>query len=699
LREAADLEDVRYNSMVQKIKRSPESFLTMNEKRENGGRDVVLIAVSSLSKKARAAYKEREKLKEVMENPEQEPETEETGEKTPWYVNEDVDWYIEKHRDEWYRAMELGNTVREFLSYNKKGKTEFAEKFAAEQTGKGKRTLYRYAKAYQQACAWADRLHRQDDGDYEFFKVLCLCRKPKEAGTFPSFTPEVRQCIKNIWFNREFAQNQGTREMLYEKLQAVANINGWEKIPSYQSVVRYISHLMEDEGLRNAWYLASRGEREFKNKAMVKGERNTKDLRVMEVVMGDVHTFDCWVAYTHPNGKVSAIKPHLVAWIDIRSRRILGDVMCRDSNSDILKQSLLKLMYQDAGSVPQYIYIDNGKDYTAENMTGYARNDRQRQHPADGEDDKPDFDDSAKGFYRAIGIEDYHRALPYYAWTKGQIERFFGGVCDRFTRWFASYTGTLTGSKTSAKVDKDIDGMLERGELFTMEEFYEKWSEWLHEVYDVRESSALKRQGEEYTTPKGCFEHAEKYFKACPPKRYATLLMMKSERCMVRNVGIRLNGYTYMSDELCRYINSYVDVKYDPHDMATIYVFRNGKQVCEAYSQELLTFASGNGVEQKALKEHLARQKKQLRETREELRELNVPFTELNDQYVGFSETTGGISLMEAKKPEKGTIVQMPDDRTYRNGFRGGSGKEEPEEDNEYISRMAEEVLKKLRVL
>ena len=98
--------------------------------------------------------------------------------------------------------------------------------------------------------------------------------------------------------------------------------------------------------------------------------------------------------------------------------------MCKDANSDILKQSLLKLLYKDAGSVPQYIYIDNGKDYTARNMTGYARNDRQRM----------EFDDTTKGFYKSIGIEDYHRALPYYAWTKGQIERFFGTVCNKFTK-------------------------------------------------------------------------------------------------------------------------------------------------------------------------------------------------------------------------------------------------------------------------
>lgn len=85
------------------------------------------------------------------------------------------------------------------------------------------------------------------------------------------------------------------------------------------------------------------------------------------------------------------------------------------------------------------------------------------------------FDDMTRGFYRSIGIEDDHEALPYQPWSKGQIERFFGQVCSSFAKWFSSYTGTLTGSSTDAKVDKDIQKMLEAGQLLTMEEFYREW--------------------------------------------------------------------------------------------------------------------------------------------------------------------------------------------------------------------------------
>lgn len=683
--EAAELEGVKYNTMVKRITRNPDKFDTMTEKSENGGKDAVLVAVASLSKKARNAWKERAKLKELSGTISPEDEAKPEAE-APWYVEADVDWYIENYREQWYKGMELGNVIREFLQYNGRNKTTYAEQYAQEHLGTGKRTLYRYVKAYNEACAWADKLQKETGVGFEFFKVLCLCRKPKETGTFPSIKPEVKQVIKNIWFDKDFAANLGTREMLYEKLRAIANINKWEKIPSYQTVTRYINYLMNDENMRNAWFLASKGSREYKNKVMVKGSRDTSKLKVMQIVMGDEHTFDCWVAYKQPNGKVIPIKPHLAAWIDLRSRAIMGDVICKNANSDVLKQSLLKMMYSEPGGIPEYIYIDNGKDYTAKTMTGRNRNDRSGM----------DFDDTAKGFYKAIGIKDYHRALPYEAWSKGQIERFFRIVCNDFTKWFTSYTGTLTGSKTSDKVNKDIQKMCDNGELLTMEEFYGEWTRWLTEVYMHKEHGGLKKAGEKYKTPYDCFINEERYFKPTPPKSYATVLMMKEEKVYVRNIGIVRWNHEYRSDELCDYIGRKVDVKYDPNDMSTLYVFdENGRNVCEAYCQELLQIAPK--VPQKALEEHLKMQKRQKKRDQERLEEARIPFEQINEQYIGFSDTIGGIDLMKGKKKKKGDIVQMPADRTYREGFRGP--KETEQKESSYISNKAENALKKLRAI
>ena len=84
--------------------------------------------------------------------------------------------------------------------------------------------------------------------------------------------------------------------------------------------------------------------------------------------------------------------------------------------------------------------------------------------------------------------------------------------------------------------------MLEQGKLLTMEEFYEKWSHYLHNVYAVKVHRGLK-PGEKHTVPRRkLFDKGERYEKALPLKSFALLQLMKSERARVYNVGIRKFG-------------------------------------------------------------------------------------------------------------------------------------------------------------
>ena len=169
----------------------------------------------------------------------------------------------------------------------------------------------------------------------------------------------------------------------------------------------------------------------------------------------------------------------------MRSRAIIGDVISVDADSQTLKDSLVKMIYSEIGGVPKVLHLIMVKTYTAKTMTGQNRKERKIEF---------DFDAETVGFYQSIGIQEVGRSLPYQAWDK-PIERFFNTVCNKFSRWFASYTGTLTGSKTYAKRNKDIDGMLERGELYTMEEFFELWTQWKQQ-YMQTEHRALKSAGE-----------------------------------------------------------------------------------------------------------------------------------------------------------------------------------------------------------
>lgn len=691
LEEAAGLEGIKYETMKKRIQRK-NAYDLQNEKQETGGRDIVLVSVTSLSKAAQVAYEKRQELLQAAEAPGQEEADQADATGHPWYVTADYEWYIRQYSKNYNKAIELGNVVRRFLKEaerHKNDQTVFMEQFAEEHLGKSGRTFRRMVDNYQVARAWADRLEKEDGCSYDYLPVLALCRKPKDCGTFPSIPPDMKQAIKNIWFDEEFAGNDNTREKLYEVLGKIAAAKGWERLPSYQTVTRYIRYLMGKAGLKSAHDYQRKGAVVWKNRNMVKRLRSTKELQVLEMVQGDEHTFDLWVMYKTPNGKEIPIRPKIVCWIDTRSRMILGDVICRDANSQILKESLVKLIYEDAGGyVPKYLYIDNGKDYTSKEMNGIDRKDRHNQEAKDRYFSIA-FDSRTRGFYRNMGIEDVYISMPYEPWTKGNIERMFGTSVKSFEKQFTSYTGTLTGSKTDDKVRKDIKAMAERGELLTMEEFYEKWQEWKLKYINKRHSSLAKMK-EEYRTPAGLFDHGERYRKPAPSRAQTILYMMKSETALVRNIGISRNGYYYMADELCRLIGQKVQIKVDPYDVTGIYVEdAEGKFICRAESEELLQFGT---VSDPVLQAHRKRQNRQLRDVREEIAKATEPFDGI-DHGKGI---VGGIELTIGKKPVKSQkVVQIPHDREYVNNVR----KVKEQKDSKYMNAQAQKALEKLRAI
>lgn len=683
LEEAAVFEGIKYNTLVQRIKRSPSSFKTKTQPREGGGKEQVMVSVASLSSKARKAYKAVQKVdgRDVI--------IEQRAASTPWYVEVDLNHYVETRKKQYYEAIELAKRVQEFIDYDDAKRTAYAERFALS-LGVSQRTLYRYVESILEANAWALRLEKEDGKNREYFRALSLCRKPKEAGSFPSLTDEQKAVIENIWFDKVFASNLGTIEMLYEKFEDIAEARAWESYPSVKTVARYIKHLMDTPGAESARYLAANGSREWKNKKMLKAKRDASTLEVMEYVIGDEHTFDFWVQVTQPNGKIRAVRPKLVAWLDMKSRTILGDVACINANSQTLKESLVKMIYSEnePGGVPKILHIDNGKDYTGKTMTGQNRKERKIEFQ---------FDAETVGFYQSIGIQEVGRSLPYQPWDK-PIERLFKTVCDRFSRWFASYTGTLTGSKTYAKRQKDVDRMLERGELLTMEEFFEVWTAWKNEKYHTREHRGLKDAGEKWVTPIEMFENGPRYMKAAPPREYAAMLLMKADTARVGNQGITKFGTLYTDYELCHYIGQTVGIKWDIDDVTKLYVFDStGRKICEAVSAELLQF--GPHCSQAALEAHLRNQKRQEREMREILESLTRPYEARVMEQGRPSDAVGKLDLtIKAERPSK--IISLPNDKEFRAEITmNGRPKKKAGAGDEFLNSKANDALSRLRAM
>lgn len=672
LEDAAVFEDVKYNTIVQRISRNPKAYRTKTQPRDGGGKDQVMVAVASLSPKARKAYKAAQKVdgRDVI--------IEQRVNEAPWYVSIDLNHYISSHKKQFYEAVDLVSRLQEFIDYDGPDRTAFGERFALS-IGVSAPTMYRYVGNILEAQAWGMRMEKEDGQNRDYFRALSLCRKPKEKATFPSLTDEQRAIIENIWFDKRFAANLGTIEMLYERFEEIAAARKWDGYPSIKTVARYIKHLMDSRGAASARYLAANGSREWKNKKMLKAKRDASTLQVMEYVVGDEHTFDIWVQWTAPNGKIKAVRPKLVAWMDMRSRAIVGDVVCVDANSQTLKESLVKMIYSHPGGVPKILHVDNGKDYTAQSMTGQSRRER-----------KIDFDSETIGFYQSIGIEEVGRSLPYQPWDK-PIERFFKTVCDRFSRWFESYVGTLTGSTTYAKRQKDVTGMLERGELLTLEEFFDLWSKWKSEKYHTRKHRGLA--GEQWTTPIEMFEHGSRYEKAAPPREYAAMLLMKADTARVTNQGINKFGTLYTDYELCHYVGQHVGVKWDIDDVTKLYVFdEQGHKICEAVSAEYLQY--GAHCSQAALEKHLRDQKRQEREMREYLESVTLPY-EARFEEGRPSDAIGKVDLT-IKADRKSKVIALPNDKEFR---ADTTAKKRKQASDEFLGKKAEGALARLRAM
>ncbi|MEG0338569.1 MAG: transposase [Oscillospiraceae bacterium] len=680
LEEAAGFESLKYNTVIQRLQRNPQIFKTQTQPRECGGKDMVLVAVSSLSAKGRRAYKASRRIfgSDVI--------IDENAADEPWYLDVNLNSYIESNKQKYYESIELVNMVQRFIAYPTAQKTDYAQQFAME-LGVSQRTLYRYTENVIQASAWALKLEKEDGMSREYFRALSLCRKPKDSGSFPSLTDEQRAVIENIWFDKDFSANRGTMEALYSKFEELAVKRQWSDYPSAKTVSRYIKAAMETKGAVSARYLAAKGTIEWKNKQMLKGKRDTTALKVMEYVMADAHTLDFWVQYTMPNGKIKAVRPVLVAWIDVRSRCIMGDVFCVNSNAQVVKESVVKMAYSRCGGIPSFMHMDNGKDFTANEMLGQNRKIRGMKDI--------EMDSETRGFLISIGVNEWTRALPFQPWDKGQIERSFSTFCTQFSKQFKSYTGTLTGSKTEGKIKKDIPKMLERGELLTMDEAFEKWTDYKENVYHKHVHRGLKDAGEKWVTPIDLFENAARYEKAVPPREYAAMLLMKADRALVKNQGITKFGTLYTDFELCHYIGKAVGIKWDIDDITKLYVYdESGKKICEAVSAELLQFAPH--CSQEMIEEHKRKQNKQLAQTRQLLKEMETPY-EVRVAEGRAPDVVGKLDLMIGHAPKSKTI-SLPQDKEFR-AEMATTNKKKAKASGEFFDEKADSALSRIKAI
>ena len=431
-------------------------------------------------------------------------------------------------------------------------------------------TFFRWQKAYRE----------------EGLEGLIPRWSERESGRKADFSEDAKKYAYSLFFQ----ESKPSARSVYTLLEIESEKRGWE-LPSYRTFLNFLKAFPED-----VWIKTREGKKAYYDKFLPYIERNSEELSPMEIIVGDHHQID--VAVIDKRGKV--FFPWLTAWMDQRSKKIVGYYVSRQPNSSTILYSL-KNVIEDYG-VPKRVYVDNGKDYRSKTFMG-----KQKRF-------KVEINSEAEGIFYLLGITPIF-AIPYNARAKN-IERFF----KTFTLYFSKFQKGYRGSNVKERPEKVAKEIKDR-DLMSFDEFKKRIDDFI-----VFYNTKLKNKGLN-ATPDEVFYNNE-YTKVGITQEVKRLLFMKISgfRKVSRN-GIWIFDNWYRDERLLDYFGKKVVVRYDPEDLGKVFVYdMKGRFICEA--ERFLKAENFYATEElyKKYKRTVKRAKKRVDEIEKAWRISNVGF-------------------------------------------------------------------------
>jgi transposase InsO family protein len=230
--------------------------------------------------------------------------------------------------------------------------------------------------------------------------------------------PSIRLCWKRT---KEYAQHHGLRWTSERTCELKLN----DKIPPE---------------VQAQWREPAR----YRSKYAPYIEQDAEAYPARTVWIGDHAQLDFMVA--HPStGK--PVRPWLTAWMDWRTRRIVGWCMSLNPDSSTILAALRHgLLHQREANMggPDAVWLDNGKDYDAYCFHGQTKAERQAAKKT-VEQFRLD-QTKAEGIFGLLNIEP-HFSIPHNPNGKGRLERWFGTLHGQFDKTFRTYCGSYHGDR------------------------------------------------------------------------------------------------------------------------------------------------------------------------------------------------------------------------------------------------------------
>lgn len=324
-----------------------------------------------------------------------------------------------------------------------------------------RRTLYRW----DAACpATADR-------------AGCVAALLDTRGRPPQGSPRCDDRAWEMFLGLYLTPRQWSVAKCWRAVRAAGEQEGW-CWPS----LRRVHELVRERIAPGTATLAREGHDAWRARHLAPMEQDPDAWAAGQCWEGDHSDLDFDVRVVRPDGSWARTRAKITAWLDRRSRRLMGWWISEQGSSGTIRTALLRALEREDASVPECVWIDNGKDFASAAIGGLTKSERRRMTRAEIDE----VNARTTGVLGMLGIEP-HFALPYNHNGKARVESFFRTMHEDFDREFASWCGSRPG-----QVDRDALRAARKDVLAlpTIDDLRDRFAAWA-EYYNARSEHTI----------------------------------------------------------------------------------------------------------------------------------------------------------------------------------------------------------------
>jgi len=467
-------------------------------------------------------------------------------------------------------------------------------------------------------------LYRLSGADQKFGDI----GKVREVGKSTAFDPEAIEYIQGFWLQAIRESGECSKTTAWKQLQVMAKRKGWN-IGSRSSAFNLLG---EVDPLMVAF--ARGGNRALDNYFYI--TRDCDALQPMQIVIGDQHIFDWWVA-DYNQGIIS--RPECYLWLDMCTKLVYGIAFDRKYSSDTVKESLRLGLYRFGAF--DCTYNDNGSSECSRAINSIVDDLIQLQMDAR---DVSDLYKTPEGIYVVVNEEGEvldsarspeewrrkHRRI--FANVKNakakDIERFFRTLEGRLSARLLP--GRVATPGAVAAVDeverKRLEGQKARGELLTIEQFMLVVLEEL-DAYEQEFHSTLQMTPREKILQKVASGWKPKYYE----HEVVDLVLFDRVKRKVERGRVLIDNTWFIGEELASRSGRLSDAGLWKHDGSTVEVRYNRHDLSHAYAivdgaiKPLKAVTSVTMLDDEAMTEAISAKRRQMAAVREAFGRLTAP--------------------------------------------------------------------------